>query len=245
MYGKKGRIGLIVPSNNTVVEREFNRLLPDGYLAVATRMANTRTEKDDLERMATQAERGAAELATAGVGVVAFACTSGSFMNGPRWEAELQATLETAAGCPVVTTSEAVIEALRGLAVRKVVVATPYVEDINALERAYIEAHGIKVREIVGLGIRQSVEIGRCEPDVARALAMRLDFRGADGIFISCTAFRTIEVIDDLEGATGRPVVTSNQATFWKCMRTLGHRDAITGAGRLLQTAGIGVPASP
>lgn len=245
MYGKRGRIGLIVPSNNTVVEREFNRLLPDGYLVVATRMANTRTEKDDLERMAAQAERGAAELATAEVGVVAFACTSGSFMNGPRWEAELQATLESAAGCPVVTTSDAFIEALRALAVREVVVATPYADEINALERAYIEAQGIKVRDIVGLGIRQSVEIGRCEPDVARTLVMRLDARAADGIFISCTALRTIEVIDDLETATGRPVVTSNQATFWKCIRTLGHRDAIPGAGRLLRTAEMGVPASP
>lgn len=237
MYGKKGRIGLIVPSNNTVVEREFNRLLPEDFVVVATRMTNTRSEKEDLERMASQAERGAAELATAQVDVVAFACTAGSFMNGPEWERELQRKLEAAAGCPVVTTSEAFVEALRALGLRRVVVATPYSDEINELERRYIEAQAIAVQEIRGLQILQSVEIGHCSPEQARELVLQMDHESSDGAFVSCTNFRTVDVIDELETAIGKPVVSSNQATFWKCLQVLGYDQPVTGAGRLLSSA--------
>jgi maleate isomerase len=235
MYGTRGKIGLIVPSNNTVVEREFNRLLPEGYLVVATRMWNTQTEKGDLERMAAQAERGARELSTAEVDVVAFACTSGSFMNGPGWEAELQRRLQDAAGCPVVTTSSAFIGALHALDLYRVAVATPYTDDINHLERSYIEAHGFAVTDIRGLGIRDSVKIGQRSPEAARDLALSLDHSPADGIFISCTNFRTIDIIDELERLVSKPVVSSNQATFWKCIQTLGFEGSVSDAGRLLR----------
>ena len=38
MYGQNGRIGLLVPSANTVAEPEFNRMVPDGIGVHAARM---------------------------------------------------------------------------------------------------------------------------------------------------------------------------------------------------------------
>lgn len=234
MYGTNGTIGLIVPSNNTVVEREFHRLLPEGYGLVATRMWNTRTDAADLASMPDDAEKGARELSTAHASVVAFACTSGSFLEGGDWEQLLRARLAAAAGCPAVTTSGAFVAAFEALKLRSVVVATPYPDDINARERDYIEEHGVAVRAIKGLGIRASVEIGHCPPEAAQRLAIELDREDADGVFISCTNLRTIDVIEDLEQRLGKPVVTSNQATLWEALRVLGHDRPIQGYGRLL-----------
>lgn len=235
MYGSKGKIGLIVPSNNTVVEREVNLLLPNDVVAVASRMWNTRTEANDLERMASKAESAARELSTAHVDVVAFACTSGSFLHGHQWDVDLARRLEVAACCPVVTTSQAVIRALRTSGVRRVVVGTPYPKDINECERRYLEEQGIGVDEIAGLGIEESVKIGHCTPEVARDLALGLHSHESDAIFISCTNFRTFDVIDELEHQIGKPIITSNQATLWQCLRTVHYDKPVEGCGSLLR----------
>jgi maleate isomerase len=65
--------------------------------------------------------------------------------------------------------------------------------------------------------------------------ARGLDRPEADTIFISCGALRTIEVIDALEAASGKPVVASNQAMAWDCLRLAGIDDRIEGYGRLLR----------
>ena len=49
MYGQNGRIGLLVPSVNTVVEPEFNRMIPEDINVYAARMRNTRSDVDDSQ----------------------------------------------------------------------------------------------------------------------------------------------------------------------------------------------------
>lgn len=237
MYGENGRIGLIVPSNNTVVEQEFRRILPEGVTSYATRMRNTRAEPADLEAMASQAARGAEELATAEVDVIAFACTAGSLLHGADWERKLRHNLQEAAGgIPCITTSQTVIDALTHLGVRRVVVATPYIEDLNRAEKEFFEAAGFEVIGIRGLGIRRAVDIGRCSPKEALDLALNLPHDRADGFFISCTNFRTIDILPELERRTGKPAISSNLATLWGSLGRLSRwRGSIHGFGRLLE----------
>lgn len=234
MYGTAGTVGVIVPSNNTVIEREFNRLLPEEYGVVATRVWNTETSATELSTMPEQALRGAAELATAEVDVVAFGCTSGSFLEGAEWESELRKSLTDAAHAPAVTASSAFVEALHALGARSVVLATPYPDDINDRERSYMQAQGIDVVSVGGMGIRRSVQIGRQYPADVHAFVRGLDVPEAEAVFVSCTNLRTIDVIDPLEQELGKPVVSSNQATVWRCLRAMGHTGAVSGAGTLL-----------
>ena len=210
MYGEHGKIGLIVPSNNTVVEQEFRRILPEGIASYATRMRNVTSDVEDLEAMTAHARRAADELATAEVHVVAFACTAGSLLHGVDWEQRLREDLQEAAGgIPCVTTSGAVMEAVARLGLRRLVVGTPYVEALNRAERRFFEARGIEVAEIRGLGIRRSVDIGKCYPERALELALGLPHADAEGIFISCTNFRTIDILPELERRTGKPAISS------------------------------------
>ncbi len=234
-YGELGRIGLLVPSNNTVVEPDFRRVLPPGYAAFATRMMNTRAEADDLAEMTRHAVRGAAELATAGVQLIAFACTSGSFLKGRDWDAELRRRLEVASGIPAVTTSQAIVDALAALKARRVAVATPYVEEVNRREHDFLTSHGLEVVGIEGLGIAESVAIARLDPTTACDLVRALPWRQADAVLVSCANFPVLPVLEALEAEVGRPVLSSTQATVWKCLRVLGYRGQVSGFGRLLE----------
>ena len=59
-----------------------------------------------------------------------------------------------------------------------------------------------------------------------------------DGLFISCTALRVSPVIARLEAALGKPVVSSNQALAWDCLRLAGCDATVPGFGRLLAGEG-------
>ena len=53
-------------------------------------------------------------------------------------------------------------------------------------------------------------------------------------LFISCTAVRAAGVIAEIEAAIGKPVVSSNYATAWACLRLCGDTSARPELGRLM-----------
>jgi maleate isomerase len=241
MYGWRGRIGLLVPSVNTVVEPEMNRMVPRGISVHAARMQNARSDLEDLLRMCTHAERAARELASARVGVIAFACTAGSFVQGEAGERELRERIEGGMGIPVITTTGAVADALSALQVTRLVMATPYVDQLNQLEKAFLEQRGFRVLGTAGLGIVDAFSIGEVDVHELYRLAKGLWQGKAVGssrpaaTFISCTNLPTVTIIAELEQDTGSPVVTSNQATLWACLRAIGCREPVSGYGILLE----------
>ena len=226
MYGGKGRIGLLVPSVNTVVEPEFNRLAPEGIGVFAARLRNQRADTEDAKAMLQHVERAADELGSAHVDVLAFACTASSFVDGCCGEIELRRRIERAAKTQAVTTSAAVTAALHGLDANRIAVATPYADELNALEKRYLEAEGIEVLSISGMGIAEAFDIGKVTPQETAEFARRSWRQGADALFISCTNLRTIEVIQLLEKEFEKPVISSNSATCWACLRALGFEEA-------------------
>ena len=128
MYGWRGRVGLLVPSVNTVAEPEMNRIAPEGIAAFTARMRNTKADFDDTLGLIKHVERATDELMSAHVDVVAFTCTAGSFIQGGKGEDELKKLMEKTAHVPSVTTSGAVVGALKNLKVKKFVIAKPYPE---------------------------------------------------------------------------------------------------------------------
>jgi maleate isomerase len=128
-----------------------------------------------------------------------------------------------------------VIEGLRALAARRIVVGTPYLDEINRLEQGYLEARGFEVLDIQGLNLTYDTEMNAVTPAYLADFARAIDRPEADAVFISCGALRTIEVIDEIEAALGKPVVASNQAMLWHCLRLAGIDDRIEGYGRLFR----------
>ena len=221
MHGWRGRLGLIVPSSNTTNEPEFGRALPDGLSLHTARMRLEDTNAADLETMADDVERCGELLATADVDVVVYGCTTGSLVKGPGYDEEIEGRLADVAGVPAVATAAAIKRAFESLDVTSLAITTPYVSDLNEREREFLEAAGYDVVAIEGLGIEPNTDIGAQTPETAYRAARAVDHDDADAVFVSCTNYRTFEVVERLEADLGKPVVTSNQATLWNALRTL------------------------
>jgi maleate cis-trans isomerase len=113
-------------------------------------------------------------------------------------------------------------------------VASPYEPWLNQRLREFLAKIGIEVLAIEGLGTQAHSAI---TPEQVEDLVMGVDRPEAQAIFISCTNFRTLGIIESLEGKLGKPVVTSNSASMWKMLRLIGDTGAVPGAGRLFREA--------
>ncbi len=238
---QRKRIGVIVPSTNTTCEADYQLVAPAGITVHGQRLwlTNDALGEEGMNRMNAEIESGARYLATARVDVIAYGCTTGSFYKGPGWDREMIDVIQRAAGVPAVATSPSVVEALRQFGARRISVATPYPEWNNRQLRAYPEAGGFEVLNLEAepTAARSGNQgINEQDPAVIADFAARACRPEADALLCSCTAWRSVEAVDEIERRTGKPVVTSNQASLWGCLRTLGVTDRIAGYGRLLSS---------
>jgi maleate cis-trans isomerase len=247
--GVRTRIGVMVPSTNTTFEADFQLAAPRGVTIHGQRLwlTNDAAGEAGMDRMNAEVEAGARYLATAKVDVIAYGCTTGSFYRGPGWDAEMIELMQRVAGVPAVATSPSVVEALRAFGAKKISVATPYPDWNNQKLRAYLEARGFEVLNVEGepRAARSGNQgINDQDPDDVIAFAPRVCSPEADALLCSCTAWRSLEAVAELERRTGKPVVTSNQASIWMAFRTLGVTPAARGLGGLLDSLAPAVTAA-
>ena len=237
-YSWLGKVGIVVPSPNTVVEVEFNRWAPEGlsFHAARTTVAGTPSEKS-LQDMAKGAVRAARDLATAECDLIAYCCTSGSFVVDRRHTAR---AMQDASGCPVFTTADAVIQALEALDVSRLALATPYLDFITQSEVDWLTDSGFEVVAHLGLGMgeteRERRAINRIPAAAVYRLAKAVDSAEAQAVFLSCTAMPTLQVLTRLEQDLGKPVFSSNAATYRAIVNRLRIEAPVPDGGRLLAT---------
>src|SRR5215207_8361514 len=249
MYGRRGRIGLITLASDSSVLPEYARVVPEDVAVYAAPIVLPRGEvtATALSEMLAgdQFERAAELLVWTDVDVIVFACTSGSLVHGVGWDREIAGRIERASGRPATTTTTTVLAALRAVGATSLAIATPYLEEINAIERRFLEASGFSVASIGGLGCATDAEIGRLEPADAVSLVERVATPEADAVFISCTNFHCLSAIASLERQLGKPVVTSNLAGAWAALRQIGVEDPIPGYGQLLLLPAVAEAMAP
>ena len=210
------RIGLIVPSSNTVMEPDFHRHLGHTgivstariFLESVTRQAETRMLEQDLPN--------AAELIrTTAPDIVVFGCTSAGSLGSLAHDHAIGEKIEKLSGAKAVTVLQAVVTQLRSIAPRKLAVFTPYVEDLTGSVAASVAEAGFPPIKAAGMGIQVNLEIGRVTPEAIIAF-VETQIAGIrpDCLFLSCTNWRSIEAIEPLKKKLGIPIVSSNQAAL-------------------------------
>ena len=242
MIGWRAKFGVMVVCRNTILEPEFYRMAPEGVTFHFDRIgivpgAEGESPEEVERRLKGYTEEAVAcmrNFAKMPLDAIAFACTGASFAEGPESDQKLIKRLGEIAPIPITTTSTAVIEALKAMEMKKVVVVTPYIRELNEKEKLFLEGHGItvlRIESIPNVTVKSDVL-----PQTAYRLARQIDTAEATGVFISCATLQSLEIIDTLETDLKKPVISSNQATFWKLMKMAGIRPSIKGYGRLLES---------
>lgn len=228
-------IGVVAPFD-FALDRELWRWAPDDVSLYLTRLPFFTTPVT-VEMAVAIGDRRALRRATRDVltpkpGVVTFACTSGSFVGGASGEFVLRRTMHEAGAPTVSTTSGALVEALQLLGIRRLAVATPYIDAVTDRLASFLAEHEVETVARQGLGLLGN--IWRVTYAEVVEIVRAVDRPDAEALFISCTNLPTYDVIEPLERALGKPVITANQVTMWAALRAIG-RDAV-GGGTLLTT---------
>ncbi len=223
------RVGLIVPSTNTVMEPDLYRHLPQGVTLHTARMlleGSVTIEAEEL-MLDVYLPQCARQIGTLQPNVVVFGCTSAGALRGPAYEQNLAEELSATTRAPTITIMGAVVAELRRQAAASVAVLTPYSREINDTIRESLESSGFTVPYINGMDVKGAFNIAAVTPKEIVAYAReQLEGVAADCLFFSCANLRSVDVLDELEQAAGRPVITSNQAVLAGVKRTLADSTA-------------------
>jgi maleate cis-trans isomerase len=184
----------------------------------------------------------ARRLMTLRIDAVLWACTSGSFILG-RAGAEAQArALAEATGRPATSTSLAFVAALERLGVGRVAVLATYPEPASRAFAAFLGEHGIAVADLSWLDARSGFDAAVIDETRLVAALSGIDLGTAEAVLIPDTALPSLDLIDRLEAACGRPVLTANQVTIWAGLGLAKRRLTIAGYGRLFTLPARGGP---
>lgn len=238
-------VGVIVPYD-FALDRELWRWVPDPINLLLTRTPHhilpVSIAMAEVVSDAPTVTACARTLVETSPDVVAYACTSGSFVRGLSGEAALRRAIE-AAGVPrALTTSGALLQALEALDIRRLAVATPYDDAVTARLSAFLAEAGVQVVSCAAAGLSDRIW-ALPYPEVARLWRSALPASGAagaDAVFMSCTNVPTLDLVEPLEAELGIPMLSANQVTLWAALAAVGYELATP--GQIL--AGVAAPES-
>jgi maleate isomerase len=237
MYGSEGRIGLAVLDSDITIEPDLARVLPEGVTLHASRVRYPHEVTLEALEAAQHDLKHAVEcLLPTHPRSIVWACTSGSFFKGRRHHDKLLSDLaDWSGGIPVSTASNAVIEALSTLDVKRPAVGAPYAPTVNERLYAFLLEYGFNPFPVKGLfgGVVDDMTLQSVDEGELFEFGLGLDRPEADAVVISCTGLATSGVFARLEERICKPVVTSNMAILWHACRIGGIRGPHRARGRL------------
>lgn len=244
------RIGQIVPSSNTTMETEIPAMLtarqqirPERFTFHSSRMRMKKVVKEELAAMDKESDRCALELSDARVDVLGYACLVAIMAMGHGYhrvsENRLRGrTLENQAEAPVVTSAGALVDALKVLKAKRIVVVAPYMKPLTEMVVDYIRSEGFEVLDFRALEIPDNLDVARHDPARLPAIVAQMDTSQVDVIVLSaCVQMPSLGAVSKVEAMTGKPVITASIATIYAMLKALGLEAIVPGGGALLSGA--------
>ena len=220
--GAKVRFGLIALATDLTTEADYVRIFSPEAIVHTTRVAFANpTTPENLRKMAPLLTDAAA-LITPGVPLAAicYSCTSASATIGVETVENFIHAVRP--GLPVVLPTGASSRAFHALGVRRIAVVTPYLPEASEAVANYFAAEGFEITRHHCLGLADDRDMARVSKETIVEAAIAADSPDAEAIFLSCTAFPAVGANSEIESRTGKPVVSSNQASAWELLRRGG-----------------------
>lgn len=248
MSPRSVRVGQIVPSSNVTMETEIPEMLrrhasltEDIHFTFhSSRMRMKTVDKAALAAMDRESDRCALELSDASVDVIGYACLVAIMATGPGYHCESaerlhDVTRANGSAASVVTSAGALVDGLRELGAERISLLTPYMKPLTDLVVEYLEDQGLAVCDSISLEIADNLEVAAHDPRLLPEHIERLDTSNADVVVLSaCVQMPSLPVLQEIEDALGKPVLTAAAATAWAMLRELDRPRLVPGAGALL-----------
>ncbi len=221
-YASRGLIGVLTPQANTTVEAEMSILLPPGFGFVNARLTSARsTIEERLVDYYDGLEAALGQFANAPLGAIAVGCTGSSYLVGRDREAELAARWSARAGCPVITSALAVVDALNAIGARRIALVSCYPPALTEASSAYWQSHGFGIGEIATSfnaesGFHPIYSLSGC--DAAEALS-DLGQQDHDAILMLGTGMPTLRPLAEAADMPGPPTLSCMLCLAWRCVR--------------------------
>jgi maleate isomerase len=232
---ERARIGLLVLESDQTMESEIRQLTDGlGVSIYHARLANDAlVTPDTLAKMEAELPVAAALLPEfLSIGALGYGCTSGATIIGEKRVAEI--LKQSHPNVPSSNPLSAAKAALNALGVQRLGLLTPYTPSVTAAMQARFEAAGIAISVVGSFYEESDIVVGQIDPESILKATIALGKSDAcDGIFISCTSLRAVDIIDAAEAQLGKPVTSSNHALAWHLLRLAGINDKLFGCGRL------------
>jgi len=241
----RARIGVLVPFTNTNLEADMTMLCPSGVTMHYARLGGY--DMDEIPDEKQMAELGASDLseplrllAGARPDVIMYGCTSATLTHGPEFDSGLSRNILNNWNIPTITAAGALVYALKSLEIKKIGFASPYVRKINQDAINFLQKEGFQT--VSSAHVNDDLDNygqGSLTPEKVCDLARQANSEQAQAIVLSCTDMRAAEVINQLEGELGKPVITSNQAMLFNALQYISVTVDNINCGALFKTGTI------
>jgi maleate cis-trans isomerase len=235
------RIGVLVPYTNVNLEPDMMLMRPEGCTLHFERLGDY--DIDAIPGSDQMARLGASDIAEtlrliAGVRpqAILYGCTSATLTHGADFDRELAAKIKAKGDAISLTAAGSIVRAIRALGASRIGFSSPYVGEINDQAVRFLASEGITAVARADIGRElDNYGQGKLSPDEVFDLAMRVSHPEVEVIVLSCTDMRSVEAIERIEAASGKPVVASNQAMVFALCQDLGLPRPKNAPGRLFE----------
>jgi maleate isomerase len=229
------RVGVVTLSTDFTIEQDFRRIcnnIPIDIFVNRIPFDNPLTHKNYL-KMADHLPKIVQDiLPNQKLDTVAYGCTSGTVAIGEeRIASQIH---KSKPGVYVTTPITAALRAFKKLDINKIAILTPYPKLVNETVYDYLQKRRIEVDSFSGFNLEYDSDIAKVDPQHLIKTIKNIDYSDVDAIFVSCTALRIVEVLQEIEDLIKKPIVSSNQAIIWDSIRSTKIKSSIRGYGKLL-----------
>jgi maleate isomerase len=229
------RVGVVTLSTDFTIEQDFRRIcnnIPIDIFVNRIPFDNPLTHKNYL-KMADHLPKIVQDiLPNQKLDTVAYGCTSGTVAIGEeRIASQIH---KSKPGVYVTTPITAALRAFKKLDINKIAILTPYPKLVNETVYDYLQKRRIEVDSFSGFNLEYDSDIAKVDPQHLIKTIKNIDYSDVDAIFVSCTALRIVEVLQEIEDLIKKPIISSNQAIIWDSIRSTKIKSSIKGYGKLL-----------
>ena len=229
------RVGVVVLSTDFTIEQDFRRIchnIPIDIFVNRIPFENPLTHENYL-KMANYLPKIAENiLPDQKLDTVAYGCTSGTVAIGE--ETIVSQIHKSKPGVYVTTPITAALRAFSMLDINKIAILTPYPKLVNQTVYDYLQSRRIEIDSFSGFNLEYDSDIAKVDPQHLIKIIKDINYADADAIFVSCTALRIVEVLQEVEDLIKKPIISSNQAIIWDSIRSTKIKSSIEGYGKLL-----------